>query len=152
MVDVPVIMQPAFLQCVLVPQAGHSHFATVTGAENCGGSAVAVLPGVAQCFVRQWMRALRQIEEWLLEEFQVFPRDWVDSAPEVNFRPALLLERSGRARRRPLQVACFLLVLLVFMHLALCSRRLLTRGMEKYAQSMLRPPSSVSLETWTIFL
>ena len=37
------------------------------------------------------------------------------------------------------------LVLLVLMHLALCSRRLLTHGMEKYAQSMLRPPSGFFL-------
>ena len=38
---------------------------------------------------------------WLLEEFQVFLRDGVDSAPEVDSRPALL--RSGRAHRRQRQ-------------------------------------------------
>ena len=38
-------------------------------------------------------------------------------------------------------VACFLLVLLVLTHLALCSH-----GKEKCTQSMLRPPSSFSLK------
>ena len=36
-------------------------------------------------------------------------------------------------------VACFLLVLLVLMHLVLCSRRLPSRRMEKCAQYMVRP-------------
>ena len=80
----------------------------------------------------------------------IFLRDWVDSAPEVDSRPALLPQVARTSSTTA--VACSILVLLVFTHLALCSRRLLTHGMEKCAQSMLRLPSSFSSETWTIFL
>ena len=80
---------------------------------------------------------------WLLEEFQDFLRDWVESTPEVDSHPALL--RSGRAHRRQRQWHVLCWVLLVLTHLVLCSRRLLSHGMEKHAQSMLRLPSSFFL-------
>ena len=73
-----------------------------------------------------------------------FLREWVDSALEVDSRPALL--SSWPRTSSTTAVACFLLVLLVMTHLALCSRRLLSHRMEKCAQSMLRPPSSFFIE------
>ena len=82
-VDVPVIMQLAFLQSVLVPQV-------------------------------QFLDRMLDIPVMLQSQVQ---------------------NSSTTA------VACIVMFLLVLMHLALCSRRLLTHGMEKYAQSMLRPPS-----------
>ena len=106
---------------------------------KCGDSAVAVLLGRSR-------NILRQLGGWLLEEFQFFLHDWIDSAPEVDSRPALL--RSGRALRRQLQWH----VLYWFCWYLRTSRCVPTHGMEKYAQSMLGPPSSCSLETWTIFL
>ena len=54
-------------------------------------------------------------------------RDWVDSAPEVDSRPALLSSQPRTSSTSA--VACFLLVLLVLTHLALCSRRLLSHRM-----------------------
>ena len=39
--------------------------------------------GVAQCLVRRWIHVLHH-PGWHSEEFYVFPRDWVDSAPEVD--------------------------------------------------------------------
>ena len=66
-----------------------------------------------------------------------FLRVWVDSAPEDDFRPALWTSPCLRSWSRlwkflsswprtssTTAVACFLLVLLVITHLALCSRRL----------------------------
>ena len=44
--------------------------------------------GVAQCLVRLWIHVLHH-PGWLLEEFYDFPRDWVDSDPEVNSRRSL---------------------------------------------------------------
>ena len=67
-----------------------------------------------------------------------FLREWVDSALEVDSRPALL--SSWPRTSSTTAVACFQRVLLVIKHLALCSQRLLSHRMEKCAQSMLRPP------------
>ena len=44
--------------------------------------------GVAQCLVRLWIHVLHH-PGWLLEEFYDFPRDLVDSDPEVNSRRSL---------------------------------------------------------------
>ena len=69
-----------------------------------------------------------------------FLRGWVHSAPEVNSRPALLYSNvevttlivdPGRG--------LFSTGFAGLMHLALCSRRLPSRRMEKCAQYMLRP-------------
>ena len=80
----------------------------------------------------------------MLEEFQVFyVTGWTRLLRSIL---VLLFSLYGRA------VACLLLVLLVLTHLALRSRRVLSHRMEKCAQSMLRPPSSSSSKTWTIFL
>ena len=55
--------------------------------------------------------------------FYVFPRDWEDSAPEVDSRRSLHTwpMRKWPCSSSTVAVACVLLVLLV-MHLALCSR------------------------------
>ena len=100
----PVLVQPAFLQSVLevhlldrmldIPVVLQLQVQTTVD------SAVAVLLGVAQCLVRQWFHILRKLEDRFWKNSR-FPRDWVDSAPEVDSRPALL--RSGRALRRQRQ-------------------------------------------------
>ena len=88
-VDVPVITQPAFSQSVLVPgsvprqSVGHSSYATVIGAQNCGGSAVAVLLGVAQCLFRQMICISSRVASGRNPGFL---REGVDSAPEVDSR------------------------------------------------------------------
>ena len=88
-------------------------------AENCGGSAVA-LPGL-----RMLCSTVDTSSVSARETFGIicgFLPGCVDSAPEVDSRPAFL---HGRARRRPRQWHVFNMVLLVMTHLALCSRRLL---------------------------
>ena len=47
------------------------------------------LGGVAQCFVRRWIHVMHH-PGWLLEEFYDFLHEGVDSAPELDSRPALL--------------------------------------------------------------
>ena len=105
----------------------HFCFATVTGAENDGGSAVAVLLGVVQFLDKivavpvgattGGRATLRSTVDtcWLLEEFHEFLREGVDWAPEVDSRPTLPRTSSTTA------VACFARVFLVFTHLAPCS-------------------------------
>ena len=47
------------------------------------------LVGIAQCFVRRWIYVIHH-PGWLSEEFYVFVHEGVDSAPELDSRPALL--------------------------------------------------------------
>ena len=86
--------------------------ALVGRAENCGVSAVAVVLGVvqfldkvvvpvgatsgsAQCLVRLWIHMFRFIQGGFWKNFYDFPRERVDSDPEVNsrrFSPCSLAE------------------------------------------------------------
>ena len=92
-------------------------------AENCGVSAVAVLvglvefldkvvvpvgttTGVAQCLVRRWIHVIIQNGFW--KTFDDFLREGVDSAPELDSRPARLAGTSSTTA-----VACSVLELLV---------------------------------------
>ena len=92
-------------------------------AENCGVYAVAVLVGVVQFpdkVVARWCNDCRSRNAWydygyMLSPrvafgriFTFFPRDGVDSAPELDSRPALLAGTSSTTA-----VACSLMVLLV---------------------------------------
>ena len=86
----------------------------MTSAENCEGSAVAALRGSRNACFETWI--LRSTHVLLLR----VPRSSSTTA-----------------------VACISLVCW-YLCTSRCSRRLLTHGMEKYAQSMLRPPSSFS--------
>ena len=121
---------------------GHSSYATVTVAENCGGSAVAVPVSRNALFDSRYIFCVSE------GRISGFLREWVDSAPEVDSRPAL--HSSWPRTSSTTAVACFIRVLLVLTHLALCSGRLLSHRMEKCAQSMLRPPSSFFIENLDI--
>ena len=93
----------------------------------------------ARCSARQWIHVLRQ-QGRLLEEILVF---YVNRYTRL-LRSTLVLLFSFLVWKWPRSsstpaVACFLLVLLVLMHLVLCSRRLPSSRMEKCAQFLLRP-------------
>ena len=77
-----------------------------------------------------------------------FSTKWVHSAPEVNCRPALL---SSCVEVATQAVAYFILVLLVLMHLALCSRRIaFTQNGE--VCTVLAAAELFCLKIWTLFL
>ena len=69
---------------------------------------------VAQCLVRLWIHVLHH-PGWLMEDF----------VPEVDSRRFSPMPKMKWPRSSTTAVACFLQVLLILLHLALSSRRLL---------------------------
>ena len=94
-VDVPVLMQPAFLQSVLVPQV--QFFDRMVDIPVCYGYSGRKLWRFRSC--RSWVRGALFDSGYIfcvssrviLDEFRVFLSEWVDSALEVASRLALRL-------------------------------------------------------------
>ena len=97
-VDIPAACRSWYAQCTLCsrPCSGDGCLAPVVVQRQVPwlGRAVTVefrscrFSGVAQCLVRLWIHVLHH-PGWLVEDFYDFPRDWVDSDPEVNSRRSL---------------------------------------------------------------